>query len=72
MICCMLVVAKWLKRVSCLCQEDTDAVPSLSEMQKYNTSKLQLPEVPMSIMAAAKAKPLRISSWTAAATDPQK
>lgn len=72
MICCMLVEAKWLTRVSCLCQEDTEEVPSLSEMRKYNTSRLQLPKVPMGDMAAMKAKPLRSSSWTAPATDPQK
>lgn len=44
-------------------QEDTEEVPSLKEMQKFDTSRLQLPDVPDSDMATVKAKPLRTAGW---------
>lgn len=46
-------------------QEETEEVVSLQEMQKYNTSELQLPQVPPSDVATMKAKPRRIPSWAA-------
>ena len=47
-------------------QEDMEEVPSLQEMQKYNTSELQLPQVPLwQGGTMMKAKPQRIPSWAA-------
>ena len=47
-------------------QEDMEEVVSLQEMQKYNTSELQLPQVPLSQGGTMmKAKPQRIPSWAA-------
>ena len=45
-------------------QEETEEVPSLQEMQRYNTSRLQLPQVSPSEAATMKAKPT-IPSWAA-------
>lgn len=52
---------------SCVRQEETEEAPSLQEMQKYNTSELQLPQVPLLQGGTRmKAKPTRIPSWAAA------
>ena len=43
-------------------QEATEGVPSLQEMQKFDTSKLELPEVPPLNTQSLKAKPPQMSS----------
>ncbi|CAK0784724.1 hypothetical protein CVIRNUC_007928 [Coccomyxa viridis] len=45
-------------------QEATEEVPSLQEMQRFNTSKLELPEVPPLNAQMLKAKPMS-SAWAA-------
>ena len=45
-------------------QEATEEVPSLQEMQKFDTSKLELPEVPPLSAQMLKAKPMS-STWAA-------
>ena len=45
-------------------QEATEEVPSLQEMQRFNTSKLELPEVPPRNAQMLKAKPMS-SAWAA-------
>ncbi len=55
-----------LSRAFVFLQEDLEEVPTLQEMQKYNTSELQLPQVPLSQGGTMmKAKPQRIPSWAA-------
>ena len=45
-------------------QEATEEVPSLQEMQRFDTSKLELPEVPPLNAQMLKAKPMS-SAWAA-------